>query len=165
MISSNTLRSAMGTIALAALAIAAIPADAYAQCAARQMEGGWRSPVQATTKGIVYLEITFPCDDTASGVVGNFGTTAPSTPKLGTIRVWARCGGALCDWGERDIHYRFWSETAAQYTSVVATYDFGWAKKTLRIFLLEDGRLWVFSEVKFTDESRQNYSMGEYFIK
>ena len=152
MTSSKTLFSALAPFGLAALVLATTPTDAHALCAAQQMQGTWTN-TNALTTGITRIVINFPCND-----------VQPSTPDPNTVRVWGKCSPSDCDWGEQEIGYEFWSEAAAQYTHVDATYDQGFARKTLRIFLLEDGRLFVFRETRYND-SRRDFSKGEFFVK
>jgi hypothetical protein len=152
MTSSRTLIKALAPFGLALLIVTAMPSGAYALCAAQQMEGTWRN-TNASTTGITRIVITFPCND-----------TNPSTRLPDTVHVWGKCSPTDCDWGEQAIVYRFWSEAVAQYTHVVATYDQSFARKTLRIFLLEDGRLFVFRETRY-DDDRRDFSKGEYFVK
>jgi hypothetical protein len=151
-ISSRTLLNVIAPIGLATMLVVGMPAQAHAQCIAQQMQGTWRNTNPLTT-GITRIAINFPCID-----------VLPSPPHPDTVHVWGSCTPTDCDWGVQAISYKFWSEAATQYTHVVATYDQGFARKTLRVFLLEDGRLWVFRETRFTD-GRLDSSKGEYFVK
>ena len=152
MTSRKTLITALAPFGLAALLVATMPSDAHALCAAQQMEGTWTNTNPSTT-GITRIQVTFPCNDT---------NTSPQLPD--TVHAWGKCSPTDCDWGGQAITYKFWSAAIFQYTHVVATYDQGFARKTLRVFLLEDGRLFVFRETRYTD-GRRDFSKGEFFVK
>ena len=152
MVSRRTLLNVFAPALVAAALVVFMPSNAQAQCIAQQMQGTWRNTNPLTT-GITRIAINFPCID-----------VLPSPPVPDTVHVWGSCTPTDCDWGVQAIGYEFWSEAATQYTHVVATYDQGFARKTLRVFLLEDGRLWVFRETRYTD-GRRDVSKGEFFVK
>lgn len=163
MTSKKTLLNAVAPLALTTLIIATMPSDAHALCVAQDMEGTWRNANKLTPL-VTHITITFDCNDQ---VLNGVSTDDPDT-----VHVWERCfinfsGGNECYRGSHAIGYKFWSEAADQYTHVRAATSNGSnsVQRTLRIFLLDDGRLWVFMEVRYNDSALNNFSVGEYFIR
>jgi hypothetical protein len=148
------LLGGIAPLALTALATIATPTDAEALCLAQEMAGTWRN-VSATAT-IAYVRIDFPCPD-----------TAPSTSEPATMTIWIRCGLPYFCSGQQNISYKFFSESARQFTHVVATFssDSAYIRETVRSFLLDDGRLWVFREKRYLLNEKDDFSKGDYFIK
>lgn len=152
---------AIVTVAAAAAALVANSEQAFALCAAQDVQGTWLNE-DPDTRSLTQVLINLPCNDT---VVIPEGGEAPE-PAPDTIHVYGSCHPTDCDWGVEEITYKYWSRSQSQYTYLRATYDHGFAERVLHVYRLNESRLMVIMYTEFTDNSgRDDYTSVDYFYK
>ena len=125
-------------------------APAHALCVSPEAEGEW---VSHPTRGIIAeLDVGFLCQDQ----ILNGQPYPPGDPH--TLHAFGDCLPTSCDWGERAAAY--------DGTWHTATYDFGWATKTVwaKMSAYYAGELYVWIYTDFRD-GRVDYSDSGYMIR
>ncbi len=137
--------------------------DAHALCAApsEPLAGNWVN-VDAATRGIRRVQITFQCNDVRRCPVGE---PCPPLPPSGFyIRPFGACSPTDCDWGSRFAQY------SASHRTITGQFNPGFAIKTVEARIIRrgsrSGQLILTHRTRFTDGSgRRDYSMTEYFVR
>lgn len=135
----------------AILAIAAAQPAAHALCAAQEEDAQWINADPAT-QGITRAHLRFVCQDQ----ILNGEPYPPGPPWY--VHLWGKCVPDDCDWGEVGAR-RLGSG------HVYAHYDQGFAKRYVyaRMSAYRPGQLWVYIWTDFTDPSRPDYGMHQWF--
>jgi hypothetical protein len=127
---------------------AAVPSVAQALCAQSPMAGEWVS-VNGATRGLTRAEIQVGCcDQVLNGV--------PVCSPPDSVRLFGRCHPSDCDWGT--VSGRLQSQNGR---SLLAVYNQGFARRTVRIDNLANGNLRVRVFTDFADPGRRDYNMTE----
>jgi hypothetical protein len=133
---------------LVACAVLIGPSPSEAQCVQSPMSGAWVS-VNSATRGLTRAEIQVGCcDQVANGV--------PVCSPPDSVHIVGRCHPSDCDWGTMTGHLQNASGNRLQ-----TVYDQGFARRTVRIDSLSNGRLRVRVFTDFKDASRRDYNLTE----
>ena len=137
----------------AALVFACLAASAGASCIAQPEEGTWIN-TDAATRSLTRIQLRFVCQDTVIN-----GKLHPPGPPWYT-HVFGKCSPSDCDWGE----------VGAQRIAsghVYAFYDQGFAKRYVfaKMSVTRPGQLWVWMYTDFTDASRADGEVQNWFSR
>lgn len=122
-------------------------------CAVPFEEGAWKN-IDPNTRGITRVDIRFVCQDQIRN-----GQPYPPGPPF-YVHLYGSCSPQDCDWGEVGA-----VEISNDF--LYATYDQGFAKRYVYLRKsqrVQDG-LWLYMYTDFTDPSRQDYTMQQWFKK
>lgn len=138
---------------LLAIAVAAAPVDARAQCLVQKEAGNWRNADPAT-RSLTRIQLRFTCQDQILN-----GEPYPPGPPW-HIHVFGKCHPTDCDWGE----------VGAERLSsghIFGRYDQGFARRYVyaRMSQYRPGQLWVYTYTDFADPNRPDYDVHNWFIK
>lgn len=126
---------------------------AVASCIQPQEEGNWQN-TDPNTRSLTRINLRFVCQDQ----VLNGQLYPPGPPWY--VHVFGKCHPTDCDWGE----------VGAQRLSsnhIYAVYNQGFAKRYVyaRMSQYRPGQLWVWTWTDFTDPSRADYGVHNWFRK
>jgi hypothetical protein len=129
------------------------PNAADALCIQPQEEGNWRNS-DPNTRSLTRIQLRFVCQDQ----ILNGQPYPPGPPWY--VHVYGKCHPQDCDW----------QEVGAQQLStghIYAFYDQGFAKRYVyaRMSQYRAGQLWVYTWTDFTDPSRPDYAVHNWFIR
>ena|SRR5689334_22506771 len=135
------------------------PAAMLAQCVVPFEVGSWKN-MNSNTNGITRVEVTFSCND----VVYCPNGVCQDPPPPYTIHIWGKCSPSDCDWGTAPgTTYHSSDGTVWKYFF----YNQGFARRYVYIkpSSLYPGRLFLWMYTDFTDPSRADYVMQNWFDK
>ena len=146
-------------MAFSVLLIGTVVAHA-SMCIIPSEEGSWKN-YDSQTRGITRIQFRMECRDAPHTTCsGGFCRTTSAVEAHYFIHLFGKCHPTDCDWGEvegiqtsGDWYYFFYDQGFAKRFVYVKTYPQwpGWL------------RLWMYT--KFTDPSRDNYVMDDWFRK
>jgi hypothetical protein len=143
----------VSTVAAAALVVVCVfwPQPVAALCAQPEEEGNWEN-TDPNTRSLTRIQLRFVCQDQ----ILNGEPYPPGPPWY--VHVFGKCHPTDCDWGE----------VGAQRLSsghIFAFYDQGFARRYVyaRMSQYRPGQLWVYTWTDFTDPSRPDYDVHNWF--
>lgn len=141
---------ATGLIALFCLFLAA-PQPLSGLCAAQEEDGNWVN-VDSDTRSLTRIELEFVCQDQIIN-----GEPYPPGPPW-WVQVYGKCHPSDCDWGRVEAK-RLGTD------HIYAFYDQGFARRHVwaRMSQYRPGQLWVYTYTDFTDPSRPDYAVHNWF--
>lgn len=136
--------------------IFAVSNQAFAVCAAQDMDGTWKN-IDQNTRGITKVKISFACNDI---VINGQLSREPDT-----IQVWGSCHPSDCDWETTTLRNKFWDGRERQTAYSEAVYNKSFATTRLKFDRVNKNRLMVISLTDFKANNRPDYSSIAYFKK
>jgi hypothetical protein len=121
------------------------------QCIQPEEEGNWAN-TDSNTNSITRIQLRFVCQDQ----ILNGQPYPPGPPWY--VHVFGKCHPTDCDW----------AEVGAQRLSaghIFATYNQGFARRYVyaKMSMYRPGQLWVYIWTDFTDPSRPDYALQNWF--
>ncbi|MEZ4887138.1 MAG: carboxypeptidase-like regulatory domain-containing protein [Chitinophagales bacterium] len=131
-----------------------------------------KTSIFSTVKAIITLSIfslfafAIPANAAINGTWENEDPNTRSITKIivtggNTIQLFGSCSPTDCDWGTTALQYRSNTRIGKQYT---ASYDQGFAKRTLTVYEQPSGKLYLQMASTYTD-GRPAQKSSEYFVR